>query len=185
MLNWFFDGWLHPARTAIMAVTMYVTMLVVIRIGGKRSLTKMNVFDFVFSVAIGSMVAGVVTSPDVSYVDGLVGIGAFTGLQILFGRLSRRPRWQRWINGSPTLLLRDGEFDRQAMRDQKIAREEILSALRLRGIRECDRVAAVVLETDGEFSVLPEPPAREIETLVDVDGAPAEARDRFNARDGK
>ena len=67
----------------------------------------------------------------------------------------------------------------------KIAREEILSALRLRGIRECDRVAAVVLETDGEFSVLPEPPAREIETLVDVDGAPAEARDRFNARDGK
>lgn len=169
-----------------MAVAMFVTMLAVLRIGGKRSLTKMNVFDFVFSVVIGSMVANIITARDVSYVDGLIGIASFTFLQVVFGMLSRKSsRWDEWINGKPTLLLRDGQFDERAMRDQKIAREEVLASLRLRGIHKCDEVAAVVLETDGQFSVIQRPPAEEVETLVDVEGAPDEARRRFTAKHGE
>jgi uncharacterized membrane protein YcaP (DUF421 family) len=173
-MDWLYSGWRFPLRALIASVMMFLTLLAVIRLGGKRTLTKMNVFDFVFSVAIGSTVAATILSHDVSYVEGAVAVAAFAAMQTLFGMLSSRWTWlDSIINGRPSLLMRDGRFLHECMDREKISQEEVLCALRLHSISRFHDVAAVVLETDGQFSVLRRTDGlARAETLADVDDPP-------------
>jgi uncharacterized membrane protein YcaP (DUF421 family) len=170
-LNWVYLGWRFPLRALTTSILMFVTLLVVVRLGGKRTLTKMNVFDFVFSVAIGSTVAATIMSHDVTYVEGAIAVAAFAGMQILAGTVSSR--WSRIdtiINGRPSLVMRDGKFLHKCLHREKISQEEVLCALRLHSISRFEEVAAVVVETDGQFSVLRhDDESRAPETLADVD----------------
>jgi uncharacterized membrane protein YcaP (DUF421 family) len=170
-MNWLYLGWHFPLRALFTSVLMFLTLLAVIRLGGKRTLTKMNVFDFVFSVAIGSTVASTIMSHDVTYVEGAIAVAAFAGMQILAGTISSR--WSAAddvINGRPVMLMRDGRFLHECMSREKISQEEVLCALRLHSISRFSDVAAVVVETDGQFSVLrrDDRPGRP-DTLADVD----------------
>lgn len=167
-----FDDWNTLVRTAVVAPVAYLVLLLVVRVSGKRALGQLNAFDLIVSVALGSVLASVAVSPDVSLASGAAAFVLLVGLQYAAAALSTRmPGFQRLIKARPTLLVRDGSLLEAAMGRQRVTHAAILQVLRQEGLSCVDDVAAVVLETDGSFSVLRHAPGSDRRsTLADVAG---------------
>jgi uncharacterized membrane protein YcaP (DUF421 family) len=115
----------------------------------------MNAFDFVVTVALGSTLATVLLSKDVTLAEGVTAFALLIGLQFVVTWLSVRwPIVRRLVTAEPTLLLYRGQFLPDAMKRARMTREEVRSAVRSQGIASLDAVEAVVLETDGSVSVV-------------------------------
>ncbi|CAL9584065.1 DUF421 domain-containing protein [Streptomyces sp. enrichment culture] len=151
----FFDSWYDMLRVAVMAVCAYAALLLVVRLSGKRTLAKMNAFDLVVTVALGSTLATILLTRDVALVEGALALALLVSLQFVSAKAAVRSRaFRRLIKSEPTLLLRDGRMLPEAMARQRVAESEVRQAIRAHGIGAVEDVAAVVLETDGSFSVL-------------------------------
>jgi uncharacterized membrane protein YcaP (DUF421 family) len=142
-------------RILIIGPLAYLLLIAILRTSGKRTLSKMNAFDFVVTVALGSTLATVVLSKDIPLVEGVLAFAVLAILQFLISWFARRmPSFEAIIKAEPRMLLRDGTFDSGAMRAERVTEEEVRSAIRASGIGDLHSVAAVVLETDGSFSVI-------------------------------
>lgn len=151
----FFDGWADIVRTAVVGVLSYVALVVLLRISGKRTLSKMNIFDWVVTVAFGSTLATVLLSSTVSVAEATFAFAVLIGLQYVVTKLSVHTSWVRkLVTGEPTMLLYRGEMLREAMKRERVTEEEILAAVRLAGLSDLEAIEAVVLETDGALSVV-------------------------------
>jgi uncharacterized membrane protein YcaP (DUF421 family) len=163
----FFDSWSGIGRVLIVGVLAYTALVFLLRISGKRTLTKLNAFDLVVTVALGSTLATILLSKSVALAEGVTALALLIFLQYLITWLSvRSPRFQSWIKAEPTLLVHRGRFLDSALQSQRVTREEILSALRDSGQPKVDEILAVVLETDGTLSVVPESSSREPMTAL-------------------
>ena len=151
----FFDGWEGVWRTVVVGICAYVVLVVSLRVSGKRTLSKMNAFDFVVTVALGSTLASILLSKDVALAEGMTAFAVLICLQFVIAWLSVRSKTvQRMVKSEPTMLLYHGQFLEDALRRERVAKEEVRSAIRSQGIAALDAVEAVVLETDGTFSVV-------------------------------
>jgi uncharacterized membrane protein YcaP (DUF421 family) len=173
LIDMLFHSWEDLARTIVVGALAYGALVILLRISGKRTLTKLNAFDLIVTVALGSTLATVLLSKDVSLAEGVVALALLIALQFVITWLSvRSERFQRLIKAEPALLLHRGRFVERAMRAERITREEVLAAMRASGIAEVSTVAAVVLETDGTISIIPDSGAgageRDIDTLATV-----------------
>jgi uncharacterized membrane protein YcaP (DUF421 family) len=150
-----FESWAGLGRVLLVGTLAYVGLVFLLRISGKRTLSKLNAFDLVVTVALGSTLATVLLSKSVALAEGALALGLLIFLQYAIAWLSvRSARFQALIKAEPTLLLHRGQFLEGALRSERITREEILAALRASGAAEPAAVAAVVLETDGSLSVI-------------------------------
>ncbi|MFU8815374.1 MAG: DUF421 domain-containing protein [Pseudomonadales bacterium] len=155
--NWtmIFDGWAPVGRTLLLGVLAYLALVVLLRISGKRTLSKMNAFDFVVTVALGSTLASVLLVEEVSLLQGVTALGLLIALQLVNTFVAVRwPGYQRLLKAQPTLVFFNGRSLEGPMRKQRVTREEILAAIREQGYAEPERVGAVVLETEGTLSVI-------------------------------
>ncbi len=115
----------------------------------------MNAFDFVVTVALRSTLATVLLSKDVALVEGVVAFTLLVGAQYLITWLSVRSSVVRQlVKSEPSLLFHDGDFLASAMKRERVTEDEVLAAVRQQGKPSLDQVGAVVLETDGTFSIL-------------------------------
>ena len=154
-----FDSWTGLGRVVLVGALAYVALVLLLRISGKRTLTKLNAFDLVVTVALGSTLATVLLSKTVALAEGALALGLLILLQYAIAWLSvRSPGFQAMIKAEPTLLLCRGRFLAVAMRAERITRDEILAAVRASGAADVGKVAAVVLETDGSLSVIADAP---------------------------
>ena len=155
----FFDDWGALVRVMVVGTCSYLSLLVLLRVSGKRTLAKLNAFDFVVTVALGSTLASVLLSSDVALAEGVTAMVLLVALQFVVAWLSVRSRAvERLVKSEPTLVYRDG-FLRGPMRRMRVTDDEVRQAARTAGHAGMDEVAAVVLETDGSLSVLTQPPA--------------------------
>lgn len=151
----FFDGWAPIVRAAVLTVCAYAALLAFLRVTGKRTLSQLNVFDWVVTVALGSTLAGLIVSQDVALAQGLTALGGLVALQFLVALgSSRSERFRSLVTGEPALLVRDGELLRRTLRRERVAESEVLQALRQAGVFSPDEAEAVVLETNGSMTVL-------------------------------
>lgn len=160
--HFFFNGWEPLLRTAVVGFLAYAALIVMLRISGKRTLSRLNAFDLVVTVALGSTLATILLSSDVALAQGTLAFGLLIGLQYLLAHLASRPgrvghRVEGLVKSEPTLLLFRGEILDEAMRRERLTESEILAALRSGGYSGINGVEAVVLETDGSISVVPSP----------------------------
>ena len=155
MENILFSGWDALLRTPVVGVLAYVTLVAFLRISGKRTLSKMNAFDLVVTVALGSTLATVLLSKDVALAEGALAFALLIGLQFAVTWSSVRARWVRqWVTGEPVILLYRGELLPAALRRARVADDEVRAAVRSAGLASLNGAEAVVLETDGSFSVV-------------------------------
>ena len=121
-----FDTWTSVFRTAVAAVVAYAGIVVFLRVSGKRTLSKMNAFDLVVTVALGSTLSSIIISKDVPLLDGLLAIALLIALQLVVAWLSVRWRaFERVVKSDPTLLLHRGKLRGRAMTEQRVSPEEI------------------------------------------------------------
>ena len=169
---WFYDGW-HPlVETAAVGIAVYVSLVALLRVSGKRTLSKMNAFDFVVTVALGAILASTITSSSVSYSRGMVAFGVLVGLQFAVTFLSVRSEMVAdLVKGRPALLYYKGRYYRDAMRRERVPESEILGAIRASGQGAPREVAAVLIETNGELTVMKDVDDDQIATLRPARGA--------------
>jgi uncharacterized membrane protein YcaP (DUF421 family) len=153
--GWFFDGWDGPIRVVLVGTSAYLALILVMRVSGNRTLSKMNAFDFIVTVALGSTLATVLLSKGTDLAEGVTALVLLVLLQWLITRLST---WSsaitRLVKSEPILLVRGGEMLTVAMRRARVIESDVRQAARESGLASIDLVDAMVLETDGSFSVI-------------------------------
>lgn len=151
----FFSSWSSLLKLLFIGTVAYVTLIVLLRLSGKRTLAQLNAFDYVITVAIGSTLASVMTSKTLPMVEGLAALGLLIALQFIVAWTGTRFRpIRRFIKSEPRLLYHKGEFLKEAMDIERINEEEILQAVRSQGVGSLKGVEAVILETNGNFSII-------------------------------
>ena len=164
-----FDSWSAVLRIALVGAATYVTLVLLLRVGGKRVLAKLNAFDLVVTVALGSVLATAVLSKDVTFVDALTGMVLLVAAQWLVTRVTTSlPGGRRFLNAEPTLVLADGEIVESAMSGVRLTEGEVMQAVRSSGQGGFDAIAAVVLEPDGSLSIIPRSAVGDARALAEV-----------------
>lgn len=152
----FFDNWDGLLRVLVVGVLAYCGLVLLLRISGKRTLSKMNAFDLVVTVALGSTLATVLLSSDVALSEGLLALALLVFLQLAVTWMSvRSTTFRHLVKNEPRLLFYEGSFLTSAMRAERVTQEEVEAAVRQQGLASLDRVGAAVLETDGSVTVVP------------------------------
>jgi uncharacterized membrane protein YcaP (DUF421 family) len=146
------SGWSIVARTTI----VYLALLAGLRLAGKRELGQMTPFDLVVILLIANAVQNAMVGPDTSVVGGLIAAAVLItlnyGVAIARGRL---PWLRRAVEGSATLLINDGRFVEEHLRQEGLEEDEVLMAIREHGVADVKDVRMAVLETDGSISIVP------------------------------
>lgn len=156
-MNWsmLFNGWLSVEQTVVAGILAYAALIVLLRVSGKRTLSKMNAFDPVVTVSLGSILASTLLSKTVSVADGIAAFTTLIVLQYAVAWISVRSAVVRKIfKAEPRLLAYQGGMLEAAMQDERITQAAILSALREHGYADLSDVEAVVLESNGTLSVV-------------------------------
>ena len=172
----FFESWYNIGRTVSLSIISFAALIILLRGSGKRTLSKLNVFDFVFVVAVGSVFASTIMSKDVTLVEGVFALATLIGIQMLLAELAARSKTaERIINGEPALLLSRGKFLTRALKRERITEEEVRAAIRAEGITRVEDVDAVVLENDGTLTVAWQSQGPGSSSLVDAKPPEGEA----------
>lgn len=167
----FFSGWDSLLRTLVVGVLAYVALLALLRVSGKRTLSKMNAFDLIVTVALGSTLATILLAKEVALAEGVLAFALLIGLQFVVSWSSVRARWvRRLATGEPLMLFYCGQFLPTARRQARVTEDEVRAAIRAAGLDSLAKVHAVVLETDGSFSVVESGEGENDSSLVGVNG---------------
>ena len=168
-----FDSWAGLGRVAVVGIVAYAVLVLLLRVSGKRTLSKMNAFDLVITVALGSTLATVLLTSTVALAEGLLALALLVFLQFAITWSSvRSSTVKRLVKDEPRLLFYQGRFLRDAIRSERVTEEEVVAAMRQQGLATLDRVGAAVLETDGSVTVIPGTDSSSTSTLTSVDRRP-------------
>lgn len=133
----------------------YAFIVFVLRLSGKRTLSKMNAFDFIVTVALGSVLANIIVNHETLLWEGIVAFCLLVFLQYLSTWLSVRSTTVRsLLKSKPALIYYSNDYDEAKMRKERITKIEIMQAIRKDGYVSLDEIAAVILETDGTLTVM-------------------------------
>jgi len=169
-----FDAWGDLVRVLLVGTAAYVSLVVLLRLSGKRTLAKLNAFDLIVTVALGSTLATIFLSTDVSWTEGALALVLLVVLQLVVAWTTTRwPASRRALTAEPTLLLWHGEVREAALRQHRVSLSELRQAVRSSSSGDLSEVGAVVLESDGTLSVVPASSLGDGSALADVPGARA------------
>ena len=152
--------------TSARAAAVYVFMLIVIRALGKRTVGNFSAFDLLVALMLGEVVDEIIYG-DVRFIQGAAAI-------VAIGALAYTDAWLSYagmdtvLEGKPTVVIRDGEYDRKGMRAERMNERDVLAHLREQGIHDMREVHLAVVENDGTLSVLKRPwaePAQKADVL--------------------
>ena len=137
------------------AVVLFVAIVVITRIVGLRSFTKMAGFDFALTVATGSIIAASLLNPDMPVLRGVAGLVVIFAVQWIAARIrSSSSRAQNVIDNTPMLLMDGAEILEDNLRASRVTRADLMAKLREANVLDLSEVRCVVLEATGDVSVL-------------------------------
>lgn len=184
MNNLLFDNWEAMGRALIATLLAYITLLIMVRVSGKRTLSKMNAYDFLVTIALGSCLAATALNKSVALAEGAVVYMTLISLQFIITWSSvRSSRIKQLVSGSPTLLLYKGKILEHAMKKERITIEEMYVVARRKGLENLDKAFAVVLETTGDLTIMPNMDRPEPQTLDNVIPSKYEQKMENNSND--
>ena len=171
-----FDTWSDILRILLVGAAAYAFLILAIRVFGKRSLAQLNAFDFIVTVALGSTLATILLSSDVSWAEGAVALVLLVLLQYVVSQLRRLPGGRKAFTAEPTLLVRDGHVLDDRLASHRLTYADLKQTIRSSGVGDFDKVSAVILESDGSMSVITASQLGDGSVLDDVPGWPDTGR---------
>ena len=151
----FFNGWTPLIHVAVVGVAAYLFLVLMLRVSGKRTLSRMNAYDVVVTMALGSVLTKAMLTADQSLSESLLAIFLLIAFQVAVSAASLRWPWVRKLTSAePAVLYHDGTFADATLRRERVCRDEVVSAIHQKGVRELDQVDAVILGANGELCVL-------------------------------
>ncbi|WP_201613874.1 DUF421 domain-containing protein [Psychrobacter sp. JCM 18902] len=154
----FFDNIDKLGRIVLTTVMVYVLIVLVTKISGKRSTSQLNNFDWIVTVMIGSLGASTILLKDIPFVEGVSSILVLYLLQFLVTKYaSISPQFSSFILSEPRIVFYQGQFLPDAMRAERLTRQEIECAMRSEGVHRFDDIEAIVFESDAKLTIIPKP----------------------------
>lgn len=143
-------------RGLILTALAMIWVVILVRVNGLRSFSKMTNFDFVMTVAVGSLLAGASQSTHwTAFIQTLSAMTALFFVQYLTARLRKASStFESLMQNKPIVLMRDGEILEEALVATRVARDDVIAKLREANVLDLSEVRAVILETTGDISVL-------------------------------
>ena len=147
---------MEVADVAASAIAVYFAVVVMVRLSGKRTTGELNSFDWIITVVVGSLMASGILLDNVLLLDAIIAMVVIALCQwIVTFAVTRTRLASRVIKAEPALMLHEGKMLRKTMKHARISEEEVRMALRENGIVDLDGAQWVVLETNGQLSVIP------------------------------
>ena len=135
-------------------VVVYLVLVLLLRLFGKRELAQLNPFDLVVLLSLSNTVQNAIIGDDNSVTGGVIGAFSLLAINWLVVRvLFRSPRLTRMLEGRAAILIRNGQIDLKAMERESLSREELLSVIHKQGFEDFDKVRKCQLEPNGTFYV--------------------------------
>jgi uncharacterized membrane protein YcaP (DUF421 family) len=140
--------------TALRAIAVYTLVLIVIRLMGKRAVGSFSAFDLLVALMIGEIVDEMIYG-DVTFLQGAIPIIVIVLMHEANAWLSySRHGFSKLLEGTPSIIIKDGEFQRKGMRRERMNEEDVLAQLRLQGIDVLREVKLAIVENGGQVSVI-------------------------------
>ena len=146
------DGF-DALRVVISCVVFYFGIIVVVRLFGQRALASLSSFDLAAIIALGAVVGRAILGNTPTLVAGVLAVGTLLVLQAVTGQARRSARIEGIVNSPAIVLMAGEEFLTDNMARAHVDRVEVISKLRMAGIRQLSEVACVILEPTGQISV--------------------------------
>jgi len=145
--------------SVLRALAIYIILLVVFRIAGKRSLSQITTFDFVLLLVIGEATQQALLGEDFSITNAFVVIITLFVLDIGLSLLKRRSRpLEKWLDSGPLIIVEDGKPIQERLRKSRVDESDILEAAReMQGLERIEQIKYAVLERSGKNSIIPKP----------------------------
>jgi uncharacterized membrane protein YcaP (DUF421 family) len=134
---------------------LFLFLWLLTRAMGKRELAEMSAFELLLLVTVGDLIQQGVTQEDFSTTGGVMAVSTIAVWITVFSWISFR--WkvaQRLVEGTPVLVVRDGEPIRETLHIERVTVDELLEGARQQGIEHLSDVKVGILEPDGRFSFL-------------------------------
>ena len=171
MINVWFDGWEPVGRIVVVGTLAYLALVVLLRASGKRTLSQMNSFDFVITVALGATFGRVLTARSIPLAEAVTAFSLLVFLQFVVTALQiRSARFRDGVTAAPRLLAYRGQVMKGALHTERITESEVEAAVRKHGFGSLHEVEAVVIEADGRLAVVGKDRAGDRSALRPVDG---------------
>ncbi|MCF8023771.1 MAG: DUF421 domain-containing protein [Clostridiales bacterium] len=136
------------------AILIFILILFIMRITGKAGFGQLSPYDATLILIIAAVIGTPLVKPQTPVVYTLIVLGTALLLQIIFSRLSLIDKFRPWVENAPTVIILDGKISFISMQETHFDMEQLLSALRLSGIRSINEVELGTLEPNGQFSVI-------------------------------
>ena len=142
-------------QMCVAAICIYLYIMLITRIAGKRTFAKMSSFDFAVTIAMGSILADAMNKPVSSLMPAFVSLALLAFLQVLFAKmLTSSDRVEKLLTNTPILLMKDGKIFEKNLKKAMVSRANLMGKLREANVLQLSEVRAVVFETTGDISVL-------------------------------
>ncbi|MBT0608820.1 DUF421 domain-containing protein [Aequorivita echinoideorum] len=139
---------------ALSCFFIYISVIILTRIFGKRSFSKMSSFDFAMTVAIGSVIASVIMTQSLSVTEGAFGLLIIYSLQMMAAYFRRFEFFKKAIDNSPLLLMDGNKILTENLKKARVTEGDLRSKLREANVIDLDEVRAVIFEATGDMIVL-------------------------------
>ena len=141
-------------------VIVYLVLILLLRLFGKRELAQLNPFDLVVLLSLSNTVQNAIIGDDNSVTGGIIGAFSLLAINWIVVRvLFRSPRLNRALEGRPAVLIRDGHVDRKALEHEALTREELIEVVHRQGFEHVHDIHRCELEPNGTFYIEPRDPS--------------------------
>jgi uncharacterized membrane protein YcaP (DUF421 family) len=136
---------------------VYVLLLLIFRLAGRRTLAQMTSFDFVLLLIISEAAQNAMIGDDYSVTNGALVVLTLVGLDVWLSQVKRWwPTAERWLDGKPTIIVEHGRAKIDIMNNARVDERDVLAAAReTQGLERMDQIKFAVLETSGGISIIP------------------------------
>lgn len=139
---------------ALRGAVVFISVLLMLRLSGKRQVGELTPFDLVLLLLISEAASPSLTNDDTSWTGAMIVIATMLVLNALIGRLAARSRrFDRWLEGRPQFLIRRGRVQYGVLRRESVSKNDLMAAIRAEGCNRPAQVEYAVLETSGKISV--------------------------------
>lgn len=155
MDRFLFNGWAPLAHIAVIGLIGYAALILFLRLAGKRTLSRMNAYDMVMTMALGSVLTKAMLTPDQSVSETVFAIALLIACQYVVSLAAFRWQWAAFLAApSPSVLFHDGHFLEAALKKERVRQSEIEDTVKEKGLEDMTQVDTVILAANGEVSVL-------------------------------
>ena len=160
--------------SVIRTFILYIAVMLGIRIMGKRQIGELQPSELVITIMFGNLAAVPMQETGIPLINGIAPIITLVFIEVMLSAISlKNKRFRRFISGSPSIIIRNGEIDLKELRRLRMSTDDIMEALRSKDIVNIEDVQTAILDTDGEICVVPKAAKRAV-TPEDLGLSPKE-----------